>query len=349
MDCTRNFIVLKGAIRTEDVDCIDCKPQSNLAYVTFANGSGYDYRLDNVIHLENPVRLNPADYQLKTAYKTLFKVAQCITFKDGADIYTCVMFEDGTTRSYLPHQLQIIPSALCDVNARSVLGYLRHMAGYSELRGDDDTAILLTQYERLDYVHPQSGLSCYLSPQENCPKSIPDQQPPIFPFGCNASQHKAVVNALTNQMSVIEGPPGTGKTQTILNIIANLLLQGKTVQVVSNNNSATANVLEKLATYELDFLTAPLGSKDNKEAFLEQQTGQYPDFTAWQQDRPADWFEGLRQQSETLSTLFAKQKRLAQGKMELQELSLEYQHFLQQSTPVKAHIKVGNGLLASAL
>ena len=70
----------------------------------------------------------------------------------------------------------------------------------------------------------------------------------IFPFGGNASQFKAVENALSNQMSVIQGPPGTGKTQTILNIIANLLVRGKTVQVVSNNNSATQNVFEKLAS-----------------------------------------------------------------------------------------------------
>ena len=49
---------------------------------------------------------------------------------------------------------------------------------------------------------------------------------------------------MENQISVIQGPPGTGKTQTILNIIANILIQGKTVQVVSNNNSATENVFE---------------------------------------------------------------------------------------------------------
>lgn len=62
---------------------------------------------------------------------------------------------------------------------------------------------------------------------------------PIFPFGCNNSQYNAVKNAMENQISVIQGPPGTGKTQTILNIIANILMQDKTVQIVSNNNSAS--------------------------------------------------------------------------------------------------------------
>ncbi|KPX54874.1 ATP-binding protein, partial [Pseudomonas amygdali pv. photiniae] len=70
----------------------------------------------------------------------------------------------------------------------------------------------------------------------------------IFPFGLNESQLQAVEQAFLSQISVIEGPPGTGKTQTILNIIANILLQGKTVAVVSNNNSAVENVYEKLGS-----------------------------------------------------------------------------------------------------
>ena len=96
---------------------------------------------------------------------------------------------------------------------------------------------------------------------------------PIFPFGCNASQYKAVKAALENKISVIQGPPGTGKTQTILNIIANLLIKGCTVMVVSNNNSATKNVLEKLSAekYGLGFLVAQLGKYDNKEIFIQSQ------------------------------------------------------------------------------
>ena len=46
----------------------------------------------------------------------------------------------------------------------------------------------------------------------------------------------AVEMAITNKISVIKGPPGTGKTQTILNIIATAIINNKTVAVVSNNN-----------------------------------------------------------------------------------------------------------------
>jgi len=90
-------------------------------------------------------------------------------------------------------------------------------------------------------------MAVYMNPKKHkaCAYQVNDY---IFPFGGNSSQFKAVANALSNQVSIIQGPPGTGKTQTILNIIANLLIMGKSVQIVSNNNSATLNVLEKLSS-----------------------------------------------------------------------------------------------------
>ena len=80
------------------------------------------------------------------------------------------------------------------------------------------------------------ALAKYLNPSSLKGKRTGREYIPIFPFGCNNSQYKAVKNAMENQISVIQGPPGTGKTQTILNIISNILMQGKTVQIVSNNN-----------------------------------------------------------------------------------------------------------------
>ncbi len=105
----------------------------------------------------------------------------------------------------------------------------------------------------------------------------------VYPFGFNLSQKKAVDNALCNPISIIEGPPGTGKTQTILNIIANAVMRGESVAVVSSNNSATANVLEKLKKYGVDFIAAPLGSSANREAFIESQNSNLPDMRAWRE------------------------------------------------------------------
>lgn len=59
------------------------------------------------------------------------------------------------------------------------------------------------------------------------------------------SQKEAVTRALNDKLSVVTGPPGCGKTQVILNIIANALLQEKKVLVSSKNNKAVDNVKER--------------------------------------------------------------------------------------------------------
>ncbi len=53
----------------------------------------------------------------------------------------------------------------------------------------------------------------------------------------NLSQDKAVISAL-NQNTIIWGPPGTGKSQTISNIITNVLMYDKTSLVVSQKKAA---------------------------------------------------------------------------------------------------------------
>lgn len=90
----------------------------------------------------------------------------------------------------------------------------------------------------------------------------------IFPFGINETQLEAVKAAFSSQISVIEGPPGTGKTQTILNIIANILISRKTCGVVSNNNSAVLNIYEKMQKEDLDYFIAKLGNLENRKSFF---------------------------------------------------------------------------------
>ena len=148
-------------------------------------------------------------------------------------------------------------------------------------------------------------------------------------LGCNASQERAVKAALSNQISVIQGPPGTGKTQTILNIIANLLVEGKSILVVSNNNSATENVLEKLSKNGLGFLVAPLGNRENKEAFIANQPSLNPELPSW--DRSGT---ELRRASsevkvslEKVESVFEMHERLASCRQELAQVEVEKEHY----------------------
>lgn len=255
-------------------------------------------------------------------------------FRDYTQTYWHLRFENGTERSYKGSALQVTGSCLADLASNDVFQYLQQVAAANALPGDDGTALLAKQYEKVRFVSDETALATYLNPGLFRPQTYAKRRL-IYPFGSNASQLKAVQKAFEHSVSVIQGPPGTGKTQTILNIVANILVAGKTVLVVSNNNSATDNVLEKLIKYEFGFLAAPLGNSDNKQRFIESQESdkQYPkSLASWHVDeanRP-EFLERIDRQIELLNRLFAKQERLAIAKQELQALETEQRHFEQE-------------------
>jgi AAA domain len=124
-------------------------------------------------------------------------------------------------------QIEVIVGAEQDPAAVGVLQYWRAIA--CRLSADDPSR---RAYETMDFVHPDSALGRYLV---GAPiRHWEPQAPPIFPFRCNLSQRQAVENAVGYSFSVIEGPPGTGKTETILNLVASIVAAGAgTVGVVS--------------------------------------------------------------------------------------------------------------------
>jgi very-short-patch-repair endonuclease/flagellar biosynthesis GTPase FlhF len=68
----------------------------------------------------------------------------------------------------------------------------------------------------------------------------------------DSSQQIAIERAIAGKSFVIQGPPGTGKSQTITNIIAELLQRGKTILFVSEKQAALNIVYDKLAKFGLD-------------------------------------------------------------------------------------------------
>lgn len=69
---------------------------------------------------------------------------------------------------------------------------------------------------------------------------------PILPFPSNEYQVKAIQDIFQNKLSVITGPPGTGKSQFISNLLINLFLEEKSVLFVSHTNPAVDVVDQKI-------------------------------------------------------------------------------------------------------
>ena len=290
----------------------------------------FNYNHSRLLYLTRPEAIDMGEKGLYVKNRHITNVSELLRFTDGRHTFYRVTYANGYCENLDGNDVYVTRTPI-DKNGGSVWDYLRKLAAETGLTTEDNENILSRQYDLVDLKRDNVPLAQYLGDKT---KLAVYREPPqmFYPFGCNASQKAAVEAALTHQVSVIQGPPGTGKTQTILNIIANLLLADKTVLVVSNNNSAVENVAEKLAGENLGFIVAKLGSVQNKEAFIANQSD-YPDMNGWVIEG-----EPVRQQVQdalyAVAQGFDAQTRQAQLKAEYDALLKEtkYHDMLQQES-----------------
>jgi hypothetical protein len=92
-----------------------------------------------------------------------------------------------------------------------------------------------------------------------------------LPISADSSQLAAIYESISGKSFVLHGPPGTGKSQTITNIISNALFHGKRVLFVAEKMAALEVVQRRLAAIGLDPFCLELHSnKMEKRLFLEQ-------------------------------------------------------------------------------
>ncbi|GKX56065.1 helicase [Leminorella grimontii] len=182
-----------------------------------------------------------------------------------------LIYYPNSERCYVmkAEDVQILPAT--SLKDDDVFSYFRDVARQRVHNATQDkkpiAENILNQLDKI-VAHPDTALEAYCH-SKNATRRIPNNI--IYPFGLNESQMTAVEKAFSAQISVIEGPPGTGKTQTILNILANILIKNCSVAIVSNNNTAVENVYDKLAKANLDYVVARLGSADNRLKFFATQ------------------------------------------------------------------------------
>ena len=274
------------------------------------------------------------------------------------DIISCVRsgrfykitFKSHKTYTYNYFDVKIIEPSKEELFIDNRLDYFKSIADKIGLKHTTDRGlrfnILLKNYGIIEKVVPETILYSFLKGELPVKKKQKDscigaffkiirpiknnvKEFTIFPFGFNISQKQAVDKALDNYLSVIEGPPGTGKTQTILNIIANAVIRDESVAVVSSNNSATKNIIDKLKKYEVDFISAYLGNTENKEEFIKSQTA-VPQMQGWELNEATikKIKESLKQRYKHLQEKLEQQNELSVLKQELSAYKIEYSHHL---------------------
>jgi very-short-patch-repair endonuclease len=126
----------------------------------------------------------------------------------------------------------------------------------------------------------------------------------LAPLLSDSSQLKAICVVDAGRDLVLEGPPGTGKSQTITNLIAHTLAQGKTVLFVSEKLAALEVVHRRLVNIGLGPFCLELHSSKAKKAEVVQQLGKALDIvgerTTQDWEREAERLAQLRQELNVL-------------------------------------------------
>ena len=307
---------------TEEISYINRNDQGLWTVRFKSSPKVFNYNKGRLLYLSKPERIDIVEKGLYIQNKHITNVAELLRFTDGHHTFYRVTYTNGSFENLNGREVYVTRTPIDKIGS-SLWDYLRKLADETGLMADDETNLLSKQYELVDVKRDNVPLAQFLGDKtELRTYRLPKQV--YYAFGCNTSQKEAVEAALTHQVSVIQGPPGTGKTQTILNIIANLLIAGKTVLVVSNNNSAVNNVAEKLEHEGLGFIVAKLGSVQKKEEFVADQQP-LPDMSSWHIDASSSVKQWVKDALNNVSQGFSAQLRQA-------ELRAEYDALLKEAT-----------------
>lgn len=106
---------------------------------------------------------------------------------------------------------------------------------------------LLQLFKNGDALAKQTALKFYVQGRKGAPEFQENGSPPILEISTlNEQQEDAVRKGLQAYLTVVTGPPGTGKTQVVTALIASAVFNNQTVLFASNNNMPVDGVYQRL-------------------------------------------------------------------------------------------------------
>jgi very-short-patch-repair endonuclease len=156
------------------------------------------------------------------------------------------------------------PSALAaDIDPGTRAPTVCNVAGMFHGPSDLATRSLLEELRALRRVRVEGTAAAHLLQDRIGP--VEDTTAVVHgPLLLNDAQEQAVVASLTQPVTVVTGPPGTGKSQLVAAIVANAWVRGERVLVASTNNGAV-DVATRRATDIDSGLLVRTGNKEERE------------------------------------------------------------------------------------
>lgn len=145
----------------------------------------------------------------------------------------------------------------------------------------------------------------FTDPVQTEPDGDLDNLAAKLPIPADSSQLQAVAEAVAGKTFVLEGPPGTGKSQTITNLLTRAVAEGKRVLFVAEKRAALDVVQKRLSDVGMGVFTLDLHDKGSKPAAVREQIRRALEHTVEVDD------QGLRVHRSELSNAQRELRRYA--------------------------------------
>lgn len=123
------------------------------------------------------------------------------------------------------------------------------------------------------------------SPDEPLPEEPFEARFPVVP--CDPTQASSIAAVASGRSLIVQGPPGTGKSQTITNLISDLVARGKRVLFVCEKRAAIDVVHHRLKQAGLEELVCLVhDSQQDKKAVIQDLKATYETWLARTSDEP---------------------------------------------------------------
>ncbi|MBP5516262.1 MAG: AAA family ATPase [Bacteroidales bacterium] len=193
--------------------------------------------------------------------------------------YTCFVdaCKDNVLQIQLPNKSAL--SSIMDISGSTLIG-LRVSVNDTSFRVMHESLQTAMHSDNERFVRLRETLLGNLHPRFR-------QQPPVFLPWLNAVQNKAVNRAVAAQdVSVVHGPPGTGKTTTMVEAIIETLHREIQVLVCAPSNAAVDWICEQLSKRSVNVLRIGNPVKISDEMLAcsyERRYADHPDYPElWQ-------------------------------------------------------------------
>lgn len=232
MNKEKHLVLIDGKEKTEEIEKLEQTEKYYLIKFYNANKT-YKYNFSKVVTENTTQQIELKDNQIVMIDNIIISnVTKIIKYISKIRI----IFSDSREKLTDINKIKLLENNNKS-SEKEILNYFKELSKYAKIvdeKTGEERYLLEKQYNK--FTVPEKSVLKYYLNGINTEGQLKETVN-IYPFNFNISQKQAVENVNKSNISVIKGPPGTGKTQTILNIIANLVANNKTIALVSEEST----------------------------------------------------------------------------------------------------------------